>query len=72
MIRIAVQKLDTLVFRYIGFKSAEYVVPDSLYTDRYTIFQILTRDEILLPQTVVYPWPSKEHLRRVPGNGCHR
>ena len=61
---IAVQKLDTLVFRYIGFKSAEYVVPDSLYTDRYTIFQILTRDEILLPQTVVYPWPSKEHLRQ--------
>ena len=61
---IAVQLGDTLVFRYIGYKDAFYAVPNSLQEEHYTIFQILSKDEILLPETVVYPWPKKEHFKQ--------
>jgi hypothetical protein len=61
---LAVQKGDTLVFNYLGYKPGFYSVPDSLNDHRYTIFQIMTRDPVILPQTVVYPWPSKEHFKQ--------
>lgn len=61
---LAVQKRDTVVFQYIGYKSAWFVVPDTLSTDRYTVFQILTKDTIFLPQTVIYPWPRKEFFKQ--------
>ncbi|MBK9271447.1 MAG: carboxypeptidase-like regulatory domain-containing protein [Saprospiraceae bacterium] len=61
---LAVQRGDSIVFQYIGYKSAFFLVPDSLSSDRYTVFQILTKDTIFLPQTVVYPWPSKEYFRQ--------
>jgi hypothetical protein len=61
---LAVQKRDTVVFQYIGYKSAWFVVPDSLSSDRYTLFQILTKDTIFLPQTVIYPWPRKEFFKQ--------
>lgn len=61
---IAVDRGDTLQFRYIGYKEALFVVPVSLVDDHYTVFQILTKDEILLPETFVYPWPRKEHFKQ--------
>ncbi len=61
---IAVKIGDTLQFRYIGYKDATYIVPTTLNQDHYTIFQILTKDEFLLPETVVYPWPRKEHFKQ--------
>jgi hypothetical protein len=61
---LAVENGDTLVFNYIGFKPAYFTVPDSLHKDHYTIFQIMTRDTIFLPQTVVYPWPDREFFRQ--------
>lgn len=61
---LAAQTGDTLVFQYIGYKSGQYIVPDTLSSDRYTVFQILTQDTIFLPQTVVYPWPRKEYFKQ--------
>lgn len=61
---LAVENGDTLVFNYIGFKPAYFTVPDSLHKDHYTIFQIMTRDTIFLPQTVVYPWPDRAFFRQ--------
>jgi hypothetical protein len=61
---LAVENGDTLVFNFIGFKPAYFTVPDSLHKDHYTIFQIMTRDTIFLPQTVVYPWPDREFFRQ--------
>ncbi|MDQ3141650.1 MAG: carboxypeptidase-like regulatory domain-containing protein [Bacteroidota bacterium] len=61
---LAVQRSDTLVFNYIGYKTIYYVVPANLDKDRYTLFQIMTRDNILLPETIIYPWPSKEYFKQ--------
>jgi hypothetical protein len=55
---------ETLVFSVLGFKDAYYHVPDTLTSDRYTIFQIMTRDTILLPEAVVYPWPDPDHFNQ--------
>lgn len=60
---IVVRKNETIIFSTIGFKTIEYTIPDSLNANRYTIFQILSKDNILLPETVVYPWPSREHFK---------
>lgn len=61
---LAVQRGDTILFHYLGYKQAVFIVPDSFNKVNYSIIQILTRDEIVLPQTVVYPWPSKEHFKQ--------
>ncbi|MDR0438195.1 MAG: carboxypeptidase-like regulatory domain-containing protein [Bacteroidales bacterium] len=54
---------DSLVFSSIGFRTVTVKVPDTIETDRYTIYQSLMRDTFELPVTVIYPWPSKEKFR---------
>ena len=61
---IVVRTDETLVFSVLGFKDAFYHVPDTLTSDRYTIFQIMTKDTILLPEAVIYPWPDPDHFNR--------
>ncbi|NND06235.1 MAG: carboxypeptidase-like regulatory domain-containing protein [Saprospiraceae bacterium] len=56
-------KGDVVVFSSIGFETVEFVIPDTLSQNRYSIYQIMTRDTINLPETVVYPWPSREHFK---------
>ena len=55
---IVVRPKETLVFSVLGFKDAFYTIPDTLTEDRYTIFQVITKDTFLLPEAVIYPWPS--------------
>ncbi|MFU8842373.1 MAG: carboxypeptidase-like regulatory domain-containing protein [Bacteroidales bacterium] len=54
------RKLDTIVFSSIGFKKSIFVIPDTITSDRYSLIQVMTADTILLSQTVIYPWPSRE------------
>jgi len=54
---------EIVVFSSIGYDDVEYVIPDTLTADRYSLFQIMTKDTILLPETVIYPWPSREHFK---------
>ncbi|MEO7174164.1 MAG: carboxypeptidase-like regulatory domain-containing protein [Saprospiraceae bacterium] len=61
---IVVRKGEHVVFSYIGFKEVEYTIPDSLRSDRYAIYQLMTRDTVNLPVTVIYPWPSREHFKQ--------
>jgi len=60
---IVVEKGDTVVFSTLGYKTAEFVVPDTLEEDRYSVVQLMTRDTFNLPEMVVFPWPSKEHFK---------
>ncbi|HZV71157.1 MAG TPA: carboxypeptidase-like regulatory domain-containing protein [Saprospiraceae bacterium] len=61
---IVVRNGETLVFSVLGFKDAYYHVPDTLTRDRYTLFQILTTDTILLPEAVIYPWPDPDYFNQ--------
>ena len=60
---IVVQKGDTIVFSALGYKTVEFVIPVELEDDRYSLVQLMTQDAINLPETVVFPWPSREHFK---------
>ncbi|MEM6773183.1 MAG: carboxypeptidase-like regulatory domain-containing protein [Bacteroidota bacterium] len=60
---IVVHKGDSIIFSALGFDDAVYVVPDTLKDDKYSIVQLLTKNDIDLPTAVVFPWPSREHFK---------
>jgi hypothetical protein len=57
------KKGQVVVFSSIGYRDSEYVIPDTLTADRYSIFHMMTRDTVMLPETFIYPWPSREHFK---------
>lgn len=60
---IVVEKGDTIEFSAVGYKSVFFGIPTNLKDNRYSLVQLMTRDTINLPETVVFPWPSKEHFK---------
>jgi len=54
---------DVLTFSSIGFRPVTVKIPDSVESDRYTVYQSMQRDTLELPLTVIYPWPSREKFR---------
>jgi hypothetical protein len=56
------QEGDTIEFSVVGFRKSTYVIPDSLNDSRYSIIQVLNQDTVMLPTTVIYPWPTKEQI----------
>ena len=42
----------------------DYVIPDTLSIHFYSVYQIMTQNDILLPETVIYPWPRKEFFKQ--------
>jgi len=60
---IVVEKGDVILFSAVGYKTVEYLVPKDLADEKYSIVQLMTQDPINLPETVVFPWPSRDHFR---------
>lgn len=60
---LIVEKKDKVRFNCIGFEPVTITIPDTLTQDRYSIVQMMTQDTINLPETVIFPWPSKEHFK---------
>jgi hypothetical protein len=56
------QEGDTIEFSVLGFQKSTYILPDSLDGSRYSIIQVLNQDTVMLPTTVIYPWPTKEQI----------
>jgi len=55
---------DTIRFSFVGYKTVDYVIPDTLTSHFYSVYQIMTRDDVLLPETVIYPWPRKQFFKQ--------
>jgi len=60
---IVVHKNELVFFSAIGFKSGMFRIPDTLSENRYSLIQVMSSDTIMLTETVIYPWPSKEQFR---------
>ncbi|NNE29564.1 MAG: carboxypeptidase-like regulatory domain-containing protein [Saprospiraceae bacterium] len=60
---IVAAKGDVIQFSAIGYKTVEVMIPDSLRDSRYSLVQLMTQDTFNLPETVVFPWPSREHFK---------
>jgi hypothetical protein len=57
-------KGETVVFSRVGFQTVEYTIPDTMKSAYYSWIQIMSEDNILLPEVVIFPWPSKEHFKQ--------
>lgn len=60
---IVAEKLDTITFSRVGYQTIEIEIPDTLDSKFYSWYQIMSKDDVLLPEAVIYPWPSKEHYK---------
>ncbi len=60
---LVAQKGETVVFSSLGYRTEEFRIPKNLEGNRYSIFQFMSPDTVLLPEAVVYPWPSREHFK---------
>ncbi len=60
---LVARKGETVVFSCMGYEKAYYKIPDTLSGNRYTLFQVMAKDTIMLTETVVYPWPSREQFK---------
>lgn len=60
---IVVEKGDKVRFNCIGLEPVTITIPDTLTQDRYAVVQLMSQDTILLPEVVIFPWPSKEHFK---------
>ena len=54
---------DTVEFAAVGFKRGNYMIPDSLKENKYSMIHVLFPDTVMLRPLEVYPWPSREQFR---------
>ncbi|MBD5389570.1 carboxypeptidase-like regulatory domain-containing protein [bacterium] len=54
---------DRIVFTSVGYRPVSLYLSDTLSEDRYSVVQSMVQDTIMLTETVIYPWPSKEKFR---------
>jgi hypothetical protein len=59
------QKRDTIVFSALGYKKSQYIIPDSLSGNKYSLIHTLSADTIMLNVFTVYPWPTPEQFKKV-------
>lgn len=60
---IVVEKGDLIEFTAVGYSPVRFTIPDTLEDNRYSMVQLMTQDTINLPETVVFPWPSRDHFK---------
>ena len=59
------QKKDTIIFSSLGYKRAQYIIPDTLSGGKYSLIQVMRYDTIIMPTTNIYPWPTREQFKEV-------
>ena len=57
------KKNDTLIFSSIGFKDSEFIVPDDLEGNHYSLIHSMLQDTIHLDEVEIYPWPTPEQFK---------
>lgn len=60
---IVVHRGDRVQFSAIGYKPTVFEVPLDLEGDRFYAAQLITDDTINLPETVIFPWPDRDHFK---------
>lgn len=55
---------DSIRFSALGFLPNIFVIPDTLSDTKYSVIELLSRDTVYLPETVINPWPTPEQFRQ--------
>ena len=58
----AAHESDTLYFTCVGFTPVKYVIPAKLENEKFSVIQMMTKSEIYLPNTIIYPWGGREQF----------
>src|SRR5690606_26951545 len=53
------EKGDTVQFSHVEYANTYFVIPDSLHEFKYHVIQVLTRDTVYLPGTIITPVPTR-------------
>ncbi|MEE2699736.1 MAG: carboxypeptidase-like regulatory domain-containing protein [Bacteroidota bacterium] len=61
---LVANKGDTIIFSCLGYKQANFIIPEKTQENFITIVQKLESDTILLKETKVYPWPSRDQFKQ--------
>lgn len=56
-------KGEAIVFSSVSYKTVEKRIPDTLSQKQYSVIQLMSKDNTLLPEMIVFPWPSREHFK---------
>ena len=56
-------KGEAVVFSSVSYKTIEKRIPDTLSQKQYSVIQLMSKDNTLLPEMIVFPWPSREHFK---------
>ncbi|MCM1169205.1 MAG: carboxypeptidase-like regulatory domain-containing protein [Bacteroides sp.] len=54
---------DTVRFTSVGYRPRSVVIPDTIRHDAYSMMVPMEQDTVMLLETVIYPWPSKDKFR---------
>lgn len=57
------EKGDTIMFSAMGFNNEEYILPDTLSQQKYSMIQVMKVDTVTLSETVIYPWPTVKQFK---------
>nr|WKN35139.1 carboxypeptidase-like regulatory domain-containing protein [Tunicatimonas sp. TK19036] len=49
---------DTLTFSAVGYKTAQFVIPEKLLGNQYSLVQAMVRDTIILEEVTIYSLPT--------------
>jgi len=60
---IVAQSGDTILFSALGYKNANYIIPDSLSSNKYSLIQVLRKDTITFKTVFIYPWATQEQFK---------
>lgn len=57
-------KNDEIYFNALGYKTAQFVIPDTITANRYSMIQVMRMDTLILNETEIYPWPTYEQFKK--------
>lgn len=60
---IIAHKGDTILFSRVGYSSNQFIIPDTLSEEKYSVIHLMYKETIALDEVKVYPWPSFEEFK---------
>lgn len=61
---IVVLKGDVIEFSSVGYKTVDYIIPDTLHGNQQSVIQLMVTDAQYLPATIIRPRPTREQFER--------
>lgn len=58
------QESDIINFSALGYKASRFAIPDSMKENRYSLIQVMNSDTVMLKESVIYPWPTREQFKK--------